>query len=210
MPAQTNSRDCNSPPRTRPPGPGKPLPKKRPAGPGSGVGSGAADVRQPACRAEGLAALAAAMAGPAPPTPLDDLPVPALSADALDNLLDRIDAALYERRIDIDEHVFGALLMALLPDDFEVPDPPAGPTDTPPGPAGVALRGRTRAAALRSARVRVYVERCRAHVHLYHAADARGDQFRRGLAVAPAVSGKSQVQVAGWADEGAGRRRRRA
>lgn len=119
----------------------------------------------------------------APPAALlDDLPVPAPAVALL--LIDRIDAALYERRVLIDCEVYAALLMALLPAEFDIPDPPR-PTGTPPKTPG---------------RVRAYAARCKRAVGLFHAADRNGQAEGDSLAVEWG-DGRSP-RVVGWAAAG--------
>lgn len=190
-------KDCNSPPRIRPPRAGKPAPKTGPPDPDEGPAEEPPPSRQSGCQS-GLARLAARLRKPSAVTPLDDLP--AIPPDVVPKVLDRLDAALYERQLDVDCELYGAILMALMPADFEVPDLPDEPTDTPPGPGGYPpSRALGSEKGIKSARVRVYIRRCRAAVHLYHPDDAPGDQERKGLK--PSWVGQTDPTVAGWQAE---------
>jgi hypothetical protein len=168
--------------------------------------------RQKTCQPadNSLARLAVQLQARQPATALDDLPFLShlpkrVREKAVEQILDRLDAAIYERNLDVNEDLYGAILMALMPADFEVPDSPNEPTDTPPGPGGTGGRDADGkrlhhgAGQIKSARVKIYIDRCRDGVHLYHAGDAGGDQDRRGLA--PAWSGQADPLVAGWQDE---------
>lgn len=127
----------------------------RPGSQGDGPGT------QYPCRPidDSLAQLKAALAAAPPAGLLDDLPQ--LPKAVRELVLDRIEAAMYERRVVVDCDLYAALLMALMPAEFDIPDPPGrgrlGPTATAP---------KTRAREL------VYAARCRRAVALFHAADA--------------------------------------
>lgn len=194
--------DCNSPPRTNPPKTGTSVPKRGPSGSVlDGATSGDAE-RQPPCQpaesylssaADAFQRMAAALRNTPELPDLDDLD--RIPGWVVELVLDRIDAGFRERLFIMDEANYAGLLACLMPDEFVIPPEPAKATPTPPGSGGSVLNGTRN----ESARVRVYVKRCRDQVSLYHRLDAKGDQFDRGIR--PVWEGNQEAKAGGWVDE---------
>lgn len=143
-----------------------------------------------------LLQLKKALAVAPPAALLDDLPQ--LPRAVRELVLDRIEAAMFERRIAIDCEMYAAVLMALMPAEFDIPDPPdrgkAGPTGTAPKTTDREL---------------IYAARARRAVALFHAGDRNGQDERDALAVAWGDGRAPRVKE--WRREGAtGRNRGRS
>jgi hypothetical protein len=113
--------------------------------------------------------------------------MPQLPKAVREQVLDRIEAAMYERRVVIDCDLYATLLMAIMPAEFDIPDPPdrgkLGPTDTAP---------KTRAREL------VYAARCRRAVAMFHAGDAAATD---GLVLDQRWEDGRSPRVRGWKRE---------
>ena len=143
------------------------------------------------CRPDDALTQMAAAAHAADPLPeLDDLPPVPKKVREL--VLDRIDAAYRAGLIALSCEAYSGLLIALFPDEFDVPACPPPATGTPP---------KTRE------RERVYARRVRAAVDLFHSGDASGDQAAQGLAVAWPIGRTPKVK--GWRAETPRARRRK-
>lgn len=132
---------------------------------------------------DGLAELARLIAQRSPPASLDSLPE--VPEDVRELVLDRIDAAMHERRIHVDVELYAALLMAIMPADFDIPDEPTKPTPTAPQTPE---------------RVAAYVARARAQVRLFHGGDA--SPLRGKQALQTRWRGHAEPAVIGWVAEG--------
>lgn len=127
--------------------------------------------------------------------------IPSVSPQILERVLERIDAGYREGLFEMDCDAYAGLLMCLAPDDYQIPPLPPEPTETPPGSGGFTTHI--------SERVKVYMDRCRKGLALYHPQDAKGDAHKRGIKPiemggrAPGRSdgGERFFKTGGWQEE---------
>jgi hypothetical protein len=160
---------CTQDLRIRPPAKGRGLPKKQAGRPRSETPTGVSRLTQPPCR----------------PVKVSPLPVPKAQRERVrEALIDRLEDATSDGRLDLSDCTFAILLYVLFPEDFR--DPPA------PIRASVAHPSNP----IRVVEMEVRVATGKA---VRHPADAPGDSDRRG--VRPNWRSRLLVQGGDWQDE---------